>query len=233
MRQKNKLVAQCKLNDREDLIYQMSSNKSSREKIRSVPNKFAENKDIYKFKDLCIAVITERNSHGDLFIRELQKTRAEVKHIWPCPDIITSEYDIVFSEMVSNLPSRIDSLPGLPKFSLIIIIPQAGTVDLKLLENCAPHGTIHLPANHQAILSVLTVARSHYLYENRLRKRIQQLDDNLVSMKNIERAKTLLMQQMNLSEDQAHKHIQRQAMERRITVSAVAKTIIDAQELFS
>ena len=180
-----------------------------------------------------MAVITRRNSHGDAFIRELQKTRAEVKPVWPCPDIISSNYDIVFSELVDHLPSRIDSLPGLPGFALVIIIPQGSQADLKMLENCAPHATIHLPANDQAVAAAITVARSHYLYENRLRKRIQQLDDNLISIKNIERAKILLMQQMNLSEHEAHKHMQRQAMQRRITVSAVAKTIIDAQELFS
>ena len=209
----------------------MSGNKSQREKIRPISSK--SNIKIHKFSDLCIAVITRRDSHGNAFIRELQKTRAEVKPIWPCPDIIPSNYDIVFSELVDNLPSRIDSLPGLPRFALIIIIPQASHVDLKILENCAPHGTIHLPANDQAVLSAITVARSHYLYENRLRKRIQQLDDNLISIRNIERAKNLLMRQMNLSEGEAHKHMQRQAMQRRITVSAVAKTIIDAQELFS
>ena len=209
----------------------MSGNKPHREKIRPVSARSSIN--THKFSDLCIAAITQRNTHGDAFIRALQKTRAEVKPIWPCPHIIPSNYDIVFSELVDNLPSRIDSLPGLPGFALIIVIPQTGHVDLKMLENCAPHGTIHLPANDQAVLSAITVARSHYLYENRLRKRIQQLDDNLISIRNIERAKNLLMRQMNLSESEAHKHMQRQAMQRRITVSAVAKTIIDAQELFS
>lgn len=209
----------------------MSINKFRKQEIRPVASR--PNTDTHKFSDLCMAVITRRNSHGDAFIRELQKTRAEVKPVWPCPDIISSNYDIVFSELVDHLPSRIDSLPGLPGFALVIIIPQGSQTDLKMLENCAPHAAIHLPANDQAVAAAITVARSHYLYENRLRKRIQQLDDNLISIKNIERAKILLMQQMNLSEHEAHKHMQRQAMQRRITVSAVAKTIIDAQELFS
>ena len=102
-----------------------------------------------------------------------------------------------------------------------------------MLENCAPHGTIHLPVTEQAVVSSLVVARSHFLYENRLRKRIQQLDDNLISVRNIERAKILLMERMSLSENEAYQHMRRQAMERRITIGSIASAIVDAQELFS
>ena len=191
---------------------------------------FAEH---YKFSELRIAVITERDDRGDQLIRELQQTRAEVQHIWPSPQYIPSDYDIVYSDLMENLPSRLESLPGLPQFSLIIIISNNRDVNLRTLENCAPHGTIHLPATEQAVLSSLVVARSHFLYENRLRKRIQQLDDNLISVRNIERAKILLMERMNLNENDAYQHMRRQAMERRVTIGSIASAIVDAQELFS
>ena len=59
----------------------------------------------YKFKELRIAVITQRDDRGDQLIRELQKTRAEVQHIWPPPQYIPSDYDIVYSDLMDNLPS--------------------------------------------------------------------------------------------------------------------------------
>ncbi len=208
-----------------------AGNKTKTANIYSIQGKkFTEH---YKFSGLRIAVITKRDDRGDQLIRELQKTRAEVNHIWPSPEFIPSEYDIVYADLMENLPSRLESLPGLPQFSLIIIISSANEVDLRMLENCAPHGTIHLPVTEQAVLSSLVVARSHFLYENRLRKRIQQLDDNLISVRNIERAKILLMERMNLSEDDAYQHMRRQAMERRVTISSIASAIVDAQELFS
>lgn len=189
--------------------------------------------DHYKFSELRIAVITNRDDRSDQLIRELQKTRAEVKHIWPSPEYIPSEYDIVYADLMENLPSRLESLPGLPQFSLIIIISSTKKVDLKILENCAPHGTIHLPVTEHAVLSSLVVARSHYLYENRLRKRIQQLDENLISVRNIERAKILLMERKSLTEDESYQHMRRQAMERRVTIGSIASAIVDAEELFS
>ena len=189
--------------------------------------------DHYRFCDLRIAVITNLDTRSEQLIRELQKTRAEVRHIWPSPEFIPSDYDVVYTDLMENLPSRLESLPGLPQFSLIIIISASNHVDLKMLENCAPHGTIHLPVSEQAVLSSLVVARSHFLYENRLRKRIQQLDDNLISVRNIERAKILLMERKGFTEEQAYQHIRRQAMDKRVTIGSVASAIIDAQELFS
>ncbi len=189
--------------------------------------------DHYKFSDLRIAVITNPDDRSEPLIRELQKTRAEVKHIWPPPEFVPSDYDVVYTDLMENLPSRLESLPGLPQFSLIIIISASNHVDLKMLENCAPHGTIHLPVTEQAVLSSLVVARSHFLYENRLRKRIQQLDDNLISVRNIERAKILLMERKGFTEEDAYQHMRRQAMDKRVTVGSIASAIVDAQELFS
>jgi len=189
--------------------------------------------DHYKFGELRVAVITNLDERSEKLIRELQKTRAEVKHIWPPPEFIPSDYDVVYTDLMENLPSRLESLPGLPQFSLIVIISTTNTVDLKMLENCAPHGTIHLPVSEQAVLSSLVVARSHFLYESRLRKRIQQLDDNLISVRNIERAKILLMERMSLNEEDAYQHMRRQAMDKRVTIGSIASAIVDAQELFS
>tara|TARA_R110002096_G_scaffold78934_14_gene185520 strand:+ start:1461 stop:2072 length:612 start_codon:yes stop_codon:yes gene_type:complete len=187
----------------------------------------------HKFKDLRIAIIAPRDDRSELLITAVQNTRAEVKHIWPPPELIPSDYDVVYCSMLDNLPARLEGLPGIPKFALILIIPSTGYLDYPMLEHCAPHGTIHLPVTEQAVISSLIVARSLYSYEQRLRKRIHQLDENLVSLRNIERAKIVLMKQMDVTEDKAYLFMRKQAMEQRVTIGSIASNIIDAQELFS
>lgn len=186
----------------------------------------------YIYRDLRIAVMTSRNDQGDQLIRELQRTRAEVQHIWPIPDHIPSDYDVIYCDMVPDLPSRLDGIPGIPTFALVVILSNATRVDPRTLENCVAHAVIQLPVTNQAVISSLVVARSHFLYEQRLRKRINQLDENLLAARNIERAKTILMEKMGLNEEEAYAQLRRQAMERRITVSALASAIIDAQDVF-
>ena len=114
-----------------------------------------------------------------------------------------------------------------------MILMNSTKVEPRTLENCVAHAAVHLPVTEQAVISSLVVARSHFLYEQRLRKRIDQLDDNLSSVRNIERAKVVLMQKMDLNEAEAYVHLRKQAMDRRITVSDLASAIIDAQDVFT
>ena len=83
------------------------------------------------------------------------------------------------------------------------------------------------------IQSVLMMAREHFQYERRLRGRIDKLDENLRTMRLVERAKALLIRLKNLSEEEAYNFLRKQAMEKRVTIGAVASAIIDSHELLS
>jgi AmiR/NasT family two-component response regulator len=102
---------------------------------------------------------------------------------------------------------------------------------LKLLRNCAPHAVLHRPFSGATVLTSLAIARSQFLYEQRLRARIDKLDETLRSFRCIERAKSILMEKRNLDEDEAYHFMRRQAMKQRVTVSVVATAIIDSHEL--
>ncbi|MBX3596760.1 MAG: ANTAR domain-containing protein [Rhizobiaceae bacterium] len=49
----------------------------------------------------------------------------------------------------------------------------------------------------------------------------------------VERAKVLLIQFKKLSEEEAYNFLRKQAMEKRVTIGAVASAIIDSHELLS
>ncbi len=184
-----------------------------------------------KLSQLDIAVICQRNDHGDALVRALQKTRARIKHIWPMPDEIPSEYDVVFCVLADDLPRRIRGEPGNSPTAIIVVIPANATVDHKLLENCTPHGLVHMPCTPQSVLNNLMLGRSNFLYERRLRQRIEKLDENLRSMKTIERAKVIMMQRDNISEEEAFRQLRLRAMHRRVTIGSLASAIVDAQDI--
>ncbi len=186
-----------------------------------------------KFSRLEIAVIGQRNDHVEDLVRTLQKTRARVQHIWPMPDEIPVEYDVVFCELVDDLPRRITGEPGNSPMAIIVIIPVNTVTDHKLLENCTPHGILHMPSTPQSVLNNLSLGRSNFLYERRLRQRIEKLDENLRSMKSIERAKVIMMQRDNISEEEAYRKLRLKAMDRRVTIGALASAIVDSQDLLS
>jgi len=184
-----------------------------------------------KFHDLSIAVIVKRDDHGEGLIREVQKTRAKVQHIWPMPEEIPTDFDIVFCELVEDLPARFIGALGHAQVTFVVVIPAHGYMNQKVLENSVPHAVIHLPCRSEEVLSSMIVGRSHYQYERRLRQRIEKLDENLRSMKTIERAKVIVMQNKNLNEEEAYKQLRLRAMQRRVTIGALASSIVDSQDL--
>ena len=69
------------------------------------------------------------------------------------------------------------------------------------------------------------------------RRRLQGLKNENVKLKHkieeirmVDRAKCLLIQHQNLTEAQAHRYIEKQAMDRRLSRREIAQSILDAYE---
>lgn len=184
-----------------------------------------------EFHNLEIAVITKRDDHGESLIRDLQKTRAKVLHIWPMPEAIPTDFDIVFCELVEDLPMRFKGVPGDVPVTFIVVIPAHGNMNQMALENSAPHAVVHMPCRAEEVVAAMVVGRSHFQYERRLRQRIEKLDENLRSMKTIERAKIIMMQAKNINEEEAYKELRLRAMQRRVSIGVFASAVVDSQDL--
>ena len=71
--------------------------------------------------ELNVAVMVERDDHGEFLIRELQRQRIGVRHIWPLPAQIPLQYDVLFCALSDDLPQRIPWVPGEPSAALILV----------------------------------------------------------------------------------------------------------------
>ncbi len=180
---------------------------------------------------LRIAVILEEGEERSVLLRELQRARAAVTAIWPMPTEIPIEYDVLFCQVASDLAMRLPWLPGLPPTALVLVARQGQTPDSKLIEKCAPQATLQLPAAPGAATWSLMLARNQFLYERRLRSRIDKLDNSLRTIRAVERAKALLMEKRKLNEDEAYSFLRRTAMKRRVSIGNLANAIIDSSEL--
>ena len=59
-----------------------------------------------------------------------------------------------------------------------------------------------------------------------LKKQIWGLEKKLINRKEIEKAKGILMQNMEVDEDQAYRYLQTHSMEKRITMIEMARAVI-------
>lgn len=89
-------------------------------------------------------------------------------------------------------------------------------------------GAFVLPRPFKKALLVQTIklAEIAHIGMAKLEEENRQLSQQLSDMKIVNRAKSMLMQYLNLTEEQAHRHIQKQAMDLRKTQRAVAEDIL-------
>ncbi|MCL6634782.1 MAG: ANTAR domain-containing protein [Peptococcaceae bacterium] len=81
------------------------------------------------------------------------------------------------------------------------------------------------------LIPAVELALANYQEIVKLENQVKELKDTLETRKVIERAKGILMETMGLSEAEAFKRIQRQSMNKRISMRAVAEAIILAHNL--
>ncbi len=83
----------------------------------------------------------------------------------------------------------------------------------------------------QRLTPVLQVAIARFAQDRELRAQLDQAQTQLAERKTIERAKRLLMDEIGLTETQAHAHLRRMAMDRGQKIAEVAQRIAQARDL--
>lgn len=163
----------------------------------------------------------------ETLFRHLQRTRASVRHIWPLPERIGEDADLVLCEYDPGLAARLSWMPGEPRAALVVLLPQAGRIDLRGLRAACPDAVLQRPWLPQAIDVALALALDHFSYGDRMRQRIQRMDENIHAMRTIELAKHQIMAKNGVDDAEAFRILRNMAMQRRATVAAIAARLVD------
>jgi AmiR/NasT family two-component response regulator len=180
---------------------------------------------------LDIAVAVPPDEEGTFLVRELRRTRASVRHLWPAPETLPDTADVIFAELAPELSARLPWVPGGARSALVGILPAQFTGDLDILRTSAIDAVLHRPLTARAVVASLVMAWTRFGYERRLRQRIAKLEETLRATRLVERAKAILIAKRNLNEDDAYRFMQRQAMERRVSIAVIASAIVDSQAM--
>jgi two-component system, response regulator / RNA-binding antiterminator len=186
---------------------------------------------VQELADLSAVVVAPVDDQVGMLLRELQRFRMRVRQVWPMPESVPADADVVYCEYAPDLARRLPWIPGDARSALVVILPATEPVHADALCHATPNAILPRPFTPNAVLSSLVLARSQFGYERRLRSKIEKLDDNLRSMRTVERAKAILMATRQMPETEAYGFIRRQAMDRRVSASAVAAAIVDSFEL--
>lgn len=186
-----------------------------------------------EFANLSICAVVEPDADGEALIRDLQRTHASVSHVWPAPATFPVGFDVLFTELLDDLPTRLPWSPGEFPLALCVVVRDRGKLSLGTLRDSTPHSTISLPLRRNDVEAALTIGLGQFQYERRLRARIDKLDDYIRAIRSVERAKAVIMARKQIDENEAYHYLRRQAMARRISIGELALAIVDTDELLS
>lgn len=145
------------------------------------------------------------------------------------------EYD--FDLVIINAPLRDETGESLSRhiatqcISQVILVVKSEHCD-EVSHAVEDYGviTIAKPVNKHVFWSALKLANATInklkIIQAENKKLIKKIDDIRI----VDRAKCILISCMNMNEDEAHKYIERQAMDMRITKTAVAERILKTYE---
>ncbi len=109
--------------------------------------------------------------------------------------------------------------------AILIVVRQRDNLYVRDFPYC------FYPVTQTSLLAAVDVA---LLYHKRIRdlsKEVQKLKESLDTRKVVEKAKGILMKTLNLGEEEAHRLIQKQSMNKGIPLRDVARAIILAHEI--
>ncbi|MDF9407980.1 ANTAR domain-containing protein [Pelotomaculum isophthalicicum JI] len=134
-------------------------------------------------------------------------------------------------------------LPGMDGFEVARIVYEDKLAPVVLIGSSTHQNVIEKAKNAKVfaflvkpeldfnLIPAVELALTNYQERVRLESQVQELQNTIETRKVVERAKGILMETMGVSEAEAFKRIQKQSMNKRISMRAVAEAIILAHNL--
>ena len=178
-----------------------------------------------KFNESMLALLPESRFYPVAAVSDVSSARRR---------LLESKYDIV----IINAPLPDDFGTRLA----LNICDNSGTAVLLFVKaehypdingRVSPFGVLVLPkpATSQAVSQSLQLLCGTRERLRRMEQKTASIEEKMEEIRIINRAKLLLMEQLKMTEKEAHRFIEKQAMDQRLTRARVAQLILDRYEL--
>jgi len=147
--------------------------------------------------------------------------------------LLDSEYDLIFINTPLTDETGIELSIDIAEKndSGVLLLVKAELAD-QIQEKVEEYGVfvVGKPINRDLMFSALKFVNASRKKILALRQKEQELNKKMDTMKSVDRAKCCLIQFMNITEEQAHHYIERQAMNLRKPKKEIAEDIIRTYE---
>jgi AmiR/NasT family two-component response regulator len=187
-------------------------------------------------RDLRVQVIHPPDEEGKSLVEHLKRIGCTVEAVWPIPDSPAAHADILMlaidfharEEIRDLLRGQNDEGP-----TIIAIVNYENPSTLQLVLESGALAVTEKPIRPFGLLTTVILARTLWINRRERARKVRKLEAKLSGIQKIQRAKAILMQSQNLTEDEAYATLRKQAMSKRIAMEEMANAIVNANELLT
>ena len=203
----------------------------NRRKIIERPQGPACKRLLHALDNLNTVVIHPDDADAATVLRELRRAGLVARQVWPPPARLPDDVDVLLCILDSDVRNllRADGVADMP--AIVGIADGRSPETPVVVRDSMVSSLLFKPVKPEQVILSAFAARQIHKYQTRLLRRIDKLDETLRSIRDVERAKLLLMQSRQIGEHEAYHFMRRRAMERRVPIGRIATTIIDASEI--
>ena len=181
-----------------------------------------------------VQAIHPPDDEGVELVEHLRRIGCTVEAQWPIPDAFSPTADVVLLAIdYERRDDLLRLLRGQPdqKPTLVAVVGYENPSTLQLVLESGALAVIERPIRPFGLLTNIMMARNLWTERRETAKRLRKVERKLSGIQNIQKAKSILMEKQELSEESAYKTLRQQAMAKRITLEDMAVAIINANEL--
>ncbi|MFT4087461.1 MAG: response regulator [Gordonia sp. (in: high G+C Gram-positive bacteria)] len=138
--------------------------------------------------------------------------------------------DLVIMDIKMPVRDGIDAASEIARKRLAPVVMLTAFSQREFVERARDAGAMAYlvkPFNQTDLVPAIEVALSRYRELSQLEAEVENMSERFAARKLIERAKGLLMEKQAMTEPEAFRWIQRNAMDRRATMKTVAEIVVD------
>lgn len=185
-------------------------------------------------RSLEVVVFHPDDADGQELIAQLRRIGCQVKAFWPPRDRLPENTDLVFLAVRPEAglqepvwAKREDAPP------VIVVVNYENPTVVESVLRLNAYGVVASPVKSFGLLTAIVVARSQAERERERVRYVTKLEARMAGLRKIAKAKTILMQSRQVSEEEAYRLIREQAMTKRVTTEEIADAIIKANEILA
>ncbi len=185
-----------------------------------------------ELRSLRVAVFHPEDQDGQELIGQLQRIGCQVKAFWPPLDRLPEELDLIFLAVRPEVLSM--DLPWLRREGfppIIAVVTYENPVIVEAVLRFSAYGVIASPVKSFGLLTSMVVAVNRAQLTKERESYVARLEQRLAGQRKIAKAKAILMQSRNLTEEDAYRLIRDRAMTKRVTTEEIADAVIKANEI--